>query len=429
MDAKPKGTKSKKTNEAWRQRHFGDKGGRYDIDWRNPWTLNEKILYLFFKYHRGNEASSWIENKLTAKLLIRDILGAKYVAHLYATFKNLNELYKLVDMLPQRFVVKKVIGCSGEFVRIVDKSKIRTVAELKSFLAPLEYGKPTERSAKTTSRVAQELYIVEEYLPSTVKCASVLDIKVFCSFGKAFCVVAGFDPNCLGISKPINKNQTMFTTLNFIPLPVSYCIEPSTTEIERPQTWPEMKILAEKLSAHSPFLRIDFYETVNDHGERVVKIGEITNFPASGCGAINPPFFDLLLGEFVHIPDQQTLDILQYRDRIAIEQWTAELQQSKDLMQGIVVPGWENHCHPCIRFNSRLNPHPPQKMGRKYQNFSRQHPELAHPLTKMHLQRTLSPNSPSHYHNSSPPSPFSMQSCPMYGRSASGRTIDPSCCW
>ena len=58
-----------------------------------------------------------------------------------------------------------------------------------------------------------------------------------------------------------------------------------------------MIILAEKLSRDIPFLRVDFYNLNNK-----IYFGELTFFPASGLGEIEPKEWDYKLGEWLTLP-------------------------------------------------------------------------------------------------------------------------------
>ena len=68
--------------------------------------------------------------------------------------------------------------------------------------------------------------------------------------------------------------------------------EPAVKPIE----FEEMKFLARKLSQGVPFLRVDFY--IIDHQ---VYFGELTFFHNAGFGPINPPEWNLKLGEMLNL--------------------------------------------------------------------------------------------------------------------------------
>ena len=70
----------------------------------------------------------------------------------------------------------------------------------------------------------------------------------------------------------------------------------SKVNLPKPQNYELMIELAEKLSDHIPFVRVDFYEV----GDKVL-FGELTFFPGSGMEEFTPEKWDYLLGEWIFI--------------------------------------------------------------------------------------------------------------------------------
>ena len=67
-----------------------------------------------------------------------------------------------------------------------------------------------------------------------------------------------------------------------------------------PQNIPDMIVLAERLSAGIPFLRVDLY---NIDGK--IYFGELTFFPASGFGHISPEQYDHIIGKSLELCQQK----------------------------------------------------------------------------------------------------------------------------
>lgn len=63
-----------------------------------------------------------------------------------------------------------------------------------------------------------------------------------------------------------------------------------------PDKFDDMKSIAQKLSKDIPFVRVDFY-----YINRKVYFGEMTFYPDSGCGKIEPKEWDNKLGEWIKI--------------------------------------------------------------------------------------------------------------------------------
>lgn len=60
-----------------------------------------------------------------------------------------------------------------------------------------------------------------------------------------------------------------------------------------------MKENAAALSKDLPFSRIDFYEVAGE-----MYFGEITFYPASGFGTFEPEEWDIILGDWITLPEK-----------------------------------------------------------------------------------------------------------------------------
>ncbi|MDR2598529.1 MAG: hypothetical protein LBC25_02315, partial [Holosporales bacterium] len=330
---------------SWRQKFFLKKGGQYALN-VGPIaeTLNEKVLwttlcYYGFSEQDSSEVTSWIWNKLTAKLFVRDTVGAKYVARLYGAFKNLKEIFEpeFWDRLPQKFVVKIVLGCFGMFVRVVDKNDPKSVESTSSL------------KAEKFPRITEERYIVEEYLPPLIPDCTVTDYKFVCSYGNIIFVVVGYAPARPGPISSNDKWEDIYTVPNWHLLDATYC-SLKQIPIEKPSKLAEMMEVAQKLSRSSPLIRIDLYLTKDEEGQFVVKVGEITTRIAGGTAVIKPVGCEYLAGELVPTMSEADFDLLKDRDLIEVHEWMEKLKQSTDLMHDTMMPGF--NCTPHINWDS-----------------------------------------------------------------------------
>jgi hypothetical protein len=325
-----------------RQKRFINVGGKYFLNIPNPTTLNEKVLFTFFYYYKPCELTSWISNKLTAKLFVRDIVGAKYVARLYGVASDLDELLRseLWKKLPQKFVVKWALGCSGKRVRVVDKSDPKSIEALSA----LENAR--------VSPVCKESLIVEEFLPSLQEGRTLTDYKFVCSFGKVICVIVGNAPVGPDPFSSHDKSQAVYTVPGWHILPVKYGWGNSVRVIEKPEKLDEMIEVASKLSRMFPLIRIDLYLTKDHDGRPAVKFGELTSRMGGGWAAFDPGYYDRLIGDLVRQLTWSDCIALLTRDRNFIENWTKDLRQSKNAAREVVMPGYD--CRPVIHFGERL---------------------------------------------------------------------------
>ena len=74
--------------------------------------------------------------------------------------------------------------------------------------------------------------------------------------------------------------------------------EPYPYEIKKPDNFDEMKKLAEKLSSHFPFVRVDLYDS---HGK--IYFSELTFLPTGGYMRIQPPEILKEWGNWLILPE------------------------------------------------------------------------------------------------------------------------------
>ncbi|MDR2598442.1 MAG: hypothetical protein LBC25_01855 [Holosporales bacterium] len=323
-------------------KHFLRDGGQYLIRARSsPETLNEKVLNACNMFYVASEVQSWFCNKLTAKLFVRDRVGEKYVARLYGAFKNLNEVFEpeFWNRLPQKFVVKGVLGSYGESVLVIDKRDPETMKHL------------TAMEGSMASRLTEERFIVEEFLTPMNQGRTVTDYKFLCSYGKIIWVIVGDAPDKPGhIASDRDKWQAIYTVPGWNRLEAQYGHKNPIGSIEKPPKLSEMMEIAQKLSRDFPIIRIDLYLTKEENGRLTIKVGEMTRRSCRGRIVIKPVIFDLLAGALAHSLTEEEAEILLNKHLLAIKNWRDELQQSHNLMRGIVMPGFDFVPH--INFDS-----------------------------------------------------------------------------
>ena len=68
-------------------------------------------------------------------------------------------------------------------------------------------------------------------------------------------------------------------------------------KIKKPENLEKMIEIAEKLSKHNIFLRVDLYSI-----KKQILFGELTFFPGGGLMPFKPEVWDLKLGEMIRLP-------------------------------------------------------------------------------------------------------------------------------
>ncbi len=100
----------------------------YDIDWKNPQTLNEKINWMKFNY----DTTEW--TRLADKYLVRDYvrerIGEVILPKLYAVWQSVEDID--FSKLPAKFILKTNNGCHT-IMPVPDKNEVDIEAVKRQF--------------------------------------------------------------------------------------------------------------------------------------------------------------------------------------------------------------------------------------------------------------------------------------------------------
>jgi hypothetical protein len=250
-----------------------------------PITFSEKLQWMKLNYHNPLM-------QITAdKWEVRAYLKKKGYGALLSTVISVHDTIKDFDVqkLPKNFVVKATHG-SGWNLICTDKEKINWFWWKKIMHIwlnnnifwpgrewPYKYMKPR--------------LIVEEVLVDNSGC--LMDYKFFCFNGKVKFVQANK-------GRDTKEHAQNFYDLEWKILPFGKDLKPrADIIIDAPINLYKMSEIAQDLSKEFPFVRIDFYEV-----NKKVIFGEMTFYPKSGLPDFNPIEYDLILGEYIHLPEK-----------------------------------------------------------------------------------------------------------------------------
>lgn len=256
----------------------------YEMNLKNPKTLNEKINY--YKLHYHSDLASKVVDKIEAK----DYVAKKGLKDLcvktIAVYNSVSELD--LDKLPDKFVIKNTIDSGGVFVcrdkKTVTKKQIikklssnlsRTIIKGKHILLEDNY-------VKNRNRI-----IVEEVI-ETPNGNWPIDYKFFCFNG---------EPKFLFVATDREKNCCFdFFDTDFNWMDVRNNHPNSEKKIAKPENFDKMLLYARILSKDFPHVRVDFY---NVNGR--IFFGELTFYHYGGMVPFDPFKYDQLFGEYFDI--------------------------------------------------------------------------------------------------------------------------------
>lgn len=249
----------------------------------NPQTFNEKLQWL--KLNDRKDIYTKMVDKYEAKSYVSKIIGNKYIIPTLGIYNNFDEID--FNKLPNQFVIKCTHD-SGGLVIVKDKSKL----DIKR--AKKKINKSLKRNYFYLGREwpyknVKPRIIVEKYMKDNLT-NDLRDYKFFCFDGK--CKFFKIDFNRI-----INHQANYYDINgNILPFGEEICPPNFSKKLELPVNLKKMINLAEKLSQKITFLRVDFYE-INGN----IYFGELTFYPASGFGKLEPEEWDLKLGNLIDL--------------------------------------------------------------------------------------------------------------------------------
>lgn len=232
-------------------------------------------------------------DKYAVKKWVADKIGEKYVIPLYGVWNSFDDID--FDSLPDSFVLKTT-HTSGGYVVCKDKSKFdkeHSREVLTKLLRDDYYSRTKEWPYKNVPR----RIIAEKYMPSLGNINSE-EYKITCCNGKVkvFTVCRGVPHSDYALRHNDNFDKE-FNRQNWYAF-----YTPSDKPVKKPALFDEMVSIAESLAEGIPHVRVDLYVIDGN-----VYFGEMTFFTWAGFIKFNPKSQDVVMGEWLKLPDHKIL--------------------------------------------------------------------------------------------------------------------------
>ncbi len=271
----------------------------YPIDFREPKTFNEKLMWMKLYYQEPLITKCC--DKFAVKDYVTRMVGGEYVVPTIKSWTNAGQID--FDALPDRFVLK--VNWSSGYLKIVkDKSELDIAATRRQFA---NWIKPYRNSYYQTFNWGYKnmppIIFAEEYIEQADE--QVYDYKFFCFKGRVDSLFIATD------RQDKNKPTTFdFYDADFNPIDVTYGGHAHVkTPHQKPKNFEKMKEIAAKLSEPFPFVRVDFY----DLGDRVF-VGEMTFYSGGALLSFDPVEWDRKYGDMITLPDKVIQNTEDYFD-------------------------------------------------------------------------------------------------------------------
>ncbi|SHF33613.1 TupA-like ATPgrasp [Arenibacter palladensis] len=258
-------------------------GKKLDLD--NPVEFYEKISWykVFFRPKILNQ----LVDKYAVKAYVEDKIGKQYLNETLAVYDRSSEVD--FDKLPDQFVIKGVHGYHFNLI-VKDKKKLNKIKSrylLKKWMSKNQYYRGGKEWAY---KDVKPRLIAEKYLEEMGK--EVLnDYKFFCFDGSPKFVQIDIDRG--------SKNSRCYYDMEWNKLDLyTQKIPYYEGEIDRPENFGEMKIVAQKLAANLPFTRVDLYSI---QGKTL--FGEMTFYPSDARNSFLPEKYNKIIGDYFVLPE------------------------------------------------------------------------------------------------------------------------------
>lgn len=260
----------------------------YRLNLNNPKTYNEKLQWLKLFYHNSKAVS--LVDKYEVKRIVSEIIGEDYLIPTYGVWNSFEEID--FSKLPEQFVLKcthdsgGLVICKDKKMLNIDSAREKLETSLKSnyFLLSREW---PYKNVKP--RIIAEKYMEDQTYHE------LRDYKFFCFDG---------EPKVLFVATD-RMNKTEETKFDFFDMDYNWLDfrngHPNASRHpQKPDNFEEMRIIAEKLSAGFPHMRVDLYDI---NGK--VYFGELTFSHWGGLVPFEPNEWDYRLGKWIKLPKKE----------------------------------------------------------------------------------------------------------------------------
>lgn len=258
------------------------------LNLHNPQTYDEKLQWLKL-YNRKPEYTTMVD-KYEVRKYISEKIGAEYLIPSLGVWEKFEDID--FEKLPKQFVLKcthdsgGLVICKDKAILDIDfaRKKINKSLVNNYYLCGKEW---PYKNVKP--RIIAEAYMEDQ------QNKELWDYKFHCFEGKPF--------HCQVFTTRNSEEKTtadfydmQWNNQKYIRTLADTYDSNSHKIVEKPQTFEEMKRLAEILSQNIPYVRVDFYEV-----DGQVYFGEITFYPAAGFSSFQPKEWEMIWGNMIDL--------------------------------------------------------------------------------------------------------------------------------
>lgn len=268
-------------SDEWYLSHLFKLEMGYPLNLKRPQTFNEKLNWL--KLYDRNPLYTRMADKYEAKLIVSNIIGAKYVVPCYGVWDSFDDIN--FETLPNRFVIKGTNDSSGVFI-CKNKEDLNKDA-LRNNLLLCQKRNYYYSLREWVYKDIKPRIIIDQFLDDQSG-HELMDYKFMCFNGI---------PRVMYQTNKASNIYENFYDMDYNVLNINHGFKRHIPEFEKPAEFDLMKELAAKLSAGIPFVRVDFFDVAGR-----VYFGEFTFYDWGGMRPFSDVKWDKILGNFLVLP-------------------------------------------------------------------------------------------------------------------------------
>lgn len=257
------------------------------LNLKDPKTYNAKLQWL--KIYDRNPEYTKLVDKYEVKSYVAEKIGDEYIIPTLGVWDSVEDID--FDMLPNRFVLKCTHD-SGGLVICKDKTSL-DIAEAKRKLSKSLKSEFYYVGREWPYKNVKPRILAEAYMEDTGS-GELRDFKFYCFDGEAKAVLIATDRQKEG-----EKAKYDFYDMSFEHLDVRRGCQNSMKALDKPETFENMKLIAQTLSKGFPHVRIDLYEVDGKN-----YFGEMTFYPGNGMVPFVPEKWDYTFGSWLKLPSK-----------------------------------------------------------------------------------------------------------------------------
>lgn len=273
----------------------------YNLDLKNPKTLNEKMQWL--KLYDRTELHTICADKLLAREFYERQFGAKYLIPLWFKTNNWKDITP--DNMPDFPFIVKPNHASGWYKIVHNKNDVNWIdlqTECRFWLSQNYYKYQREWQYKNIPR-----FIIVERLLINDKGVIPTNFRVHCIHGRVELIALTI---YLGNNTDDYRNLKFnrdweYLDFDWADRKTDLAKLRHTEDYPKPENLDRIIQIAEECSRYFKYVRVDFYEN-----EGVLYHGELTFHDGGGFEKITPFEWDLKLGSMINLNKDTESSIL-----------------------------------------------------------------------------------------------------------------------